>query len=106
METAGFKGFRSLFLLFVFSPLLGSAAPGDANWDDRFGVPGIQGHPAALSFSGHELYAGGYLTSAGDVPVRNIAKWDGTNWSALGSGVNGYVFAIATLGPEVFVGGT
>jgi len=106
MEAAGFKGFRSLFLLFVCSPLLGSAAPGDENWDDRIGAPGIQGRPAALSFSGHELYVGGYLTSAGDVPVRNIAKWDGTNWSALGSGVNGYVAAIATLGPEVFVGGT
>ncbi len=106
MEAAGFNGFRSLFLLFVCSPLLGSAAPGDENWDDSVGVPGIQGHPAALSFSGHELYVGGYLTSAGDVPVRNIAKWDGTNWSALGSGVNGYVFAIATLGPDVFVGGS
>jgi hypothetical protein len=28
------------------------------------------------------------FTSAGGVPVNGIAKWDGTNWSALGDGIN------------------
>lgn len=35
------------------------------------------------------LYAGGNFTEAGGVPVNLIAKWDGTNWSGLGSGLVG-----------------
>jgi hypothetical protein len=33
------------------------------------------------------LYAGGSFTSAGDSKARNIALWDGTAWSSLGSGI-------------------
>src|SRR5437870_2189668 len=44
--------------------------------------------------SGPALYAGGSLTNMGDVPAANIAKWNGTSWSALGSGVDGYVLAL------------
>ena len=41
----------------------------------------------ALAVSGTNLYAGGYFTTAGGVPANNIAKWDGSAWSALGSGM-------------------
>jgi hypothetical protein len=34
------------------------------------------------------VYAGGYFSGAGGVPARNIAKWDGTVWSALDSGIS------------------
>ena len=34
------------------------------------------------------VYVGGVFTTAGGVPVNGIAKWDGSNWSALGSGFN------------------
>ena len=37
--------------------------------------------------------------------ANNIARWDGSSWSALGSGVNGYVTALAMLGNDLFVGG-
>jgi hypothetical protein len=52
----------------------------------------------SLAFdSSNNLYVGGYFDNAGGVPVNNIAKWDGTKWSALGSGVtnNGNVYAQA-----------
>src|SRR5262249_19672618 len=39
--------------------------------------------------SGPALYAGGRFTTAGGVPANFIAKWDGTSWSALGSGIGG-----------------
>jgi len=36
----------------------------------------------------------------------NIAKWNGSNWSALGSGVNGYgVYALAMSGSDLYAGG-
>jgi len=33
------------------------------------------------------LYAGGYFTTAGGNSVNHIAKWNGSNWSTLGSGM-------------------
>jgi len=57
------------------------------------------------------LYAGGAFTTAGGVSSRGIARWDGSAWSALGSGVDGGVSAIVATdapqlgGPSLFVGG-
>src|SRR5207244_737271 len=42
-----------------------------------------------LAVSGSDLYAGGFFTAAGGITVSNIAKWDGSTWSALGSGMSG-----------------
>jgi hypothetical protein len=36
----------------------------------------------------NNIYAGGQFTGAGMVSANNIAKFDGTNWSALGTGLN------------------
>ncbi len=47
--------------------------------------------------SGPGLYAGGDFTTAGDVPAYGIAKWDGTQWSALVSEVNGAVVALTVF---------
>jgi trimeric autotransporter adhesin len=38
-----------------------------------------------LNVTNNYVYAGGYFTNAGGVPVTNIAVWNGTNWSALGN---------------------
>jgi hypothetical protein len=35
---------------------------------------------------GPQLYAGGYVHDAGGVPVLNLARWNGTAWSAVGAG--------------------
>ena len=42
---------------------------------------------SALLSNGNCIYAGGHFEMMGGVQATNIAKWDGTNWSALGSGV-------------------
>ena len=44
--------------------------------------------------TGPALYAGGGFVSADGHPVSNIAKWDGTTWVAVGSGVNDHVEAL------------
>ncbi|MGI4866262.1 MAG: T9SS type A sorting domain-containing protein [Janthinobacterium lividum] len=52
------------------------------------------------------VYAGGKFTLAGGVAVSNIARWNGTNWSALGAGLNGEVSALAVDGAgNVYAGG-
>ncbi|MBI3836282.1 MAG: hypothetical protein HY287_18340, partial [Planctomycetes bacterium] len=50
---------------------------------------------------GPALYAGGQFTIAGGVAVNRIAKWDGSNWSILGSGVGSTVNALS-----IFADGT
>ena len=54
---------------------------------------------------GHELYAGGQFETAGGTPANGIAKWNGSSWSALGSGMNGWVYALAVSGSDLYVGG-
>jgi len=63
--------------------------------------------------SGPALYAGGDFTTAGGVTVNRVAKWNGSEWSALagpGTGVNDRVQALAVFddgtGPALYAGGT
>ena len=64
---------------------------------------------AALVVSGNDVYAGGYFTSANGGKANFIAKWNGSTWSALGSGVGddalNAVSALALLGSDLYVGG-
>jgi hypothetical protein len=68
------------------------------------GVNGINGTVTALAVIGTDLYAGGWFTTAGGIPAENIAKWDGTNWSALGNGLPaaGAINALAAMGNNLY----
>jgi hypothetical protein len=63
--------------------------------------------------TGEALYAGGSFTNAGGVTVNNIAKWDGTVWSALsgpsGTGMDGIVYSLGVYddgsGGMLYAGG-
>ena len=62
----------------------------------------------ALVVSGADLYAGGLFGTAGGTAANHIAKWNGTAWSALGSGMSGitrYILALAVSGSELYAGG-
>jgi trimeric autotransporter adhesin len=58
---------------------------------------------------GPALYAAGHFSTAGGVSVNHIARWDGSTWSALGTGLNGTVRALAVfddgVGPALYAGG-
>jgi hypothetical protein len=60
--------------------------------------------------SGPALYAGGRFSSAGSTSASNVARWDGTLWEALGSGVDDRVYALAPRvqsgAHALFAGGT
>ncbi|MFH0983162.1 MAG: hypothetical protein V2A79_16705, partial [Planctomycetota bacterium] len=57
-------------------------------WTPGFGLPGMNDYVWALTVfddgTGPALYAGGGFTTAGGVSANYIAKWNGTQWSALG----------------------
>lgn len=52
---------------------------------------------AILTLPNGDLIVGGTVTNAGGVAVTNIARWNGTNWFPLGSGLNGLVTALAAM---------
>jgi hypothetical protein len=53
-----------------------------------------------------DLIVGGAISDAGDVPANNIARWDGTSWSPLGSGLNGFVDAMTVYNGELIAAGS
>ena len=51
---------------------------------------GTTDHVNALAFGPDgSLYAGGKFTTAGGVTANHIARWDGSDWHPLGSGIEG-----------------
>jgi hypothetical protein len=110
----------------TFTTAGGMAANGVAKWNgsgwSSLGV-GVSGgeatFPAVYSLAvyddggGPALYAGGTFASAGSVAVNRIARWNGSDWAALGTGVSGgvvpEVHSLAVYddgsGPALYVGG-
>ena len=76
---------------------------------------GINNDVLSLTTDNTNLYAGGYFTYITNldnsvIHASGIAKWDGTNWSAMGLGVGGFggvemVAALAYQGGKVYAGG-
>ncbi len=69
------------------------------------GVSYCAPYATAIAVSGNQVYVGGMFTTAGGVSASSIAVWNGSAWSALGSGVDGIVNAIGVSGNDVYVGG-
>ena len=105
-----------------FTTAGGSGANKIAKWDgsawsalgsglSRSAFPGIA-ICSAIAVSGNDVYAGGNFDHAGGVSAERVAKWNGTAWSPLGSGVIGsgllgaYVYAVAAHGSDIYVGGS
>ena len=53
-----------------------------------------------------ELYVGGFFDEAGNIPANNIAKWNGTNWSAIDAGIVASVSTLCVLNGELYAGGS
>lgn len=77
-------------------PVSGVARWNGSTWNSLAGgVAGPASGPRSNALavyddgSGEALIVGGGFATAGGVPAAGIAKWDGTQWSALGSGVTG-----------------
>jgi hypothetical protein len=96
----------------------GDAASPDARggileWNGTSWQPlaeGVAGTTAAAGIQallplGDSLYAGGNFAQAGLQPVRNVARWDGTQWHPVGEGPRGAgVSSLASIGTQVAAG--
>ncbi len=97
-----------------FTTVGGVSATNVAKWNGTnwsalgSGIPGLTadaGYVSDLVVSGGDLYAGGWFTNAGGVSANNIARWNGSTWSALGSGLDYIVIALAISGSNLYAGG-
>ena len=82
---------------------------GDENWQDGLGPGGTDGQVLAVLTVGTDVYIGGGFSTVGGVPAPNIAKWNGTTWSRLGTGISisgGQVYALAMVGTNLYAGGS
>jgi hypothetical protein len=78
-------------------------------WDGAsLTVPGggVNNSVEALASVGGELVVGGRFTTAGGLPARCVASWNGLAWSTFGIGIQGAtVAAITSFRNELVIGG-
>jgi len=98
-------------LLMAAMPSMASVGPesdpNDVYWDNPFALPGTDGVVRAIAkdASGN-VYVGGAFSAICNVSANNVAKWDGTGWSALDAGTNDQVWALAVDGSgNLYAGG-
>lgn len=98
-----------------FSSIGGTAANGIAVWNGSSwsalgnGIrnrSGSAGYVMDIATNGTNVFAAGDFNHAGDINANCIAKWNGSNWSALGTGVSGSVDSLAIDGNDLYVGGS
>ncbi len=88
-----------------FTTIEGVPANRIARWDGQSWSPlgsGMEGagNPdvtALLVLPNGDLVAGGWFTIADGAPASRIARWDGTTWSPMGTGVSGGVSELVLL---------
>jgi hypothetical protein len=96
----------TLLLILISSISFSQQQPGDENWDNRFGT-NMDGEVYAVATRGNDIYIGGSFTKVGDIQARNIAHWNGSRWSSMGGGVDGFVAALAIdSSGTVYAGGS
>lgn len=76
-------------------------------WDTTFTPNGADDQVNVIVPDGSgSYYIGGEFKTVQGVPASGIAKWDGSAWTSLGSGINGSVYAIAISGNDVYAAGS
>jgi trimeric autotransporter adhesin len=62
----------------------------------------------SLLYTNESLFVAGRFRDVSGMAATNIARWDGTNWSALGNGLGpsaGVLYALAQFGAHLYAGG-
>jgi hypothetical protein len=95
---------RIVFALAALGMFASAARSQCLDWDPKFkGLPSATNGTLLASCvyddgGGPALYVAGEFTAAGGAQINGIAKWNGTSYSPLGSGIdNGDVFAFAVF---------
>jgi hypothetical protein len=95
-------------------PVANIAAWGEAGWSalgsgirrEKFsaahGIPALGVDIASLAAQNGKLYAAGGFDTAGNRYARNIAEWDGSEWSPMGDGLPFEAVKVLANGADVY----
>ncbi len=97
----------------LFDHAGGVAAQDIARWNGAAWAPlgaGLDGtsfnrHVYTLLVQEATLLAGGSFTLAGGAPAGHLARWNGTAWTTLGTGLDGSVTSLVAYAGRVVAGG-
>jgi hypothetical protein len=69
---------------------------------------GLNSNVVAMAVMPPNLFVAGLFTNAGGVTASAIARWDGSQWAAVGGGVvgRGTINALTVVGTNLYAGGT
>ena len=114
MRNFTLYGFGMVLMVGCVPSALASSG-GDCNpfWSNAIGQPGANNRVWSMQTHddgfGEALFVSGDFTSIEGTSASRIAKWDGSAWSTLGSGLNGAAAAMVEFddgsGPALYVGG-
>lgn len=99
--------FRSTLIASLLFAIPMSAGADNTSWDDQFGYAGVDPNAPVLDIAldGTDVYIAGAFKSVTNVPAYRIARWDGTAWHGLQTGVSGVVRSMCFVGPLLYVAG-
>lgn len=125
--TANFSNIPSLYDILDYNGQLvvcgefdrigGAAISGIATWDGQQWQPlggGLSGYidgsyevmyPHKMLVHDGYLYVAGNFKKAGNMNANGIARWNGSQWEALGAGFNGAVLGLDFFNGELYAGG-
>ena len=91
-------------------PEMHTLDPEDVYWSDGFnqaaGVSyGDSARVSGIAMRDTEMCIGGGFSIVSGMLANKMACWDGSNWHALGDGIEGYVFTVAANGSDLYAGG-
>jgi RHS repeat-associated protein len=106
----------ALYVGGAFTTVGGLTVNGIAKWNGTTwsalgsGLSGTSPEVDALAVyndgAGAKLYAAGKFTKSGTTTINYVAKWSGTSWSQVGSGLASQVFALTVWNGSLYAGGS
>jgi hypothetical protein len=70
------------------------------NGTDFYGTTNAAKTVSSLSYKG-SLYVAGFFEEAGNIPTKNIARWNGFTWDSLPQRVNDYTMGLRVIGDSL-----
>ncbi len=95
------------------SPHQPSSGQHSGHWDKQFTLPDVMGTVYAIAVNGTDVYVGGHFIDVAGTGADGIARWDGSNWFAVGPRLSPKeasaattVRALAVNGSDVYIAGS